>query len=233
VCLVTGGLTKEQHYDLSKWVHAVEFHSELPAPVGIQDNGFHQINRAKVVLWTLVTYEKVIYIDADSIVTENPRHLFSELDGDFHMSPGPRVPVLGNWFMLRPSLQAFYDMRSIVRTRRWTPPDNGWLDCGPLNLAALGSKWAQHDWDFWGLYGDQGLLLCYFFCFKETGHLLNQKLTHVIHFGGPKKPWRCGNCFCKLASCTKMTPSGSVRKSASGTVCVTTECCKTVGMMIQ
>jgi hypothetical protein len=139
VCLVTGGLTKEQHYNLSKWVHAVDFHSELPAPVGIQDNSFHQINRAKVVLWTLVTYEKVICIDADSIVTENPDHLFSELDGDFHMSPGFGVPALGNWFMLRPSLQAFHDMRSIVQTQRWTP-DNGWLDCAPPEPGSIGAK---------------------------------------------------------------------------------------------
>jgi hypothetical protein len=23
----------------------------------------------------------------------------------------------------------------------------------------------------------------------DCGHLLDHKLTHVIHFGGPKKPW--------------------------------------------
>jgi glycogenin len=157
---------------------------EIGVPEEMTDICFTKLN-----LWSLIQFQKIIYIDSDAIVLKNVDHLFEK--GPFAAAPCQSCPdKFGAGVLIAsPDLDVFRQMKVAVGRFLMTDPGVKILgytlaDQGFLNLF-------YNEW----FYSDTSARLSSGYnCYREI--LLqypydnwNGKGPHIIHYNKPIKPW--------------------------------------------
>jgi len=146
---------------------------------------------AKLALWQLVTYDKILYIDADALVLRNLDFHYSRLDAvDFAAAPDVFPPDKFNAgvMMLRPSLKTYGDLVRMARIMGPFSYDGG--DTGFLN--DYFPAWFQ---------SDPAARLPFRCNAQRTLHWLTARAQpgywkacfplEIVHYSSSPKPWEC------------------------------------------
>jgi len=109
------------------------------------------VQYVKVYAWSLTEYKRVMYLDADAVVTRNLLPYFTTLDaGTTWFANGQMELVQGSWFLGQPDKETFEDLHKLVYDWRFDRGSGyavgGWL--GDPTQRCIDD--------------DQGLFECYF-----------------------------------------------------------------------
>ena len=147
----------------------------------------------KFVLWNLTQYQRILFFDGDAIPLFNLDYLLELSDeGIFHptvVMAGPNEPAQGGLFVLQPSLQAFEQLKEIIKNwNLWMfNTTSGWGHMfGDISmLSKTQDTWETtsevgKDWTFYGAYADQGLL--YYFSKYVQGKMTQILARKIVNF---------------------------------------------------
>lgn len=168
----------------------------------------------KLWAYTLTSYDRVIHLDMDSIVYQNMDELYNQpyelqYTGDYNMATRPVPPVQGGFLVIKPSLERFEELRSIIRKGQYSG----------------GSGWeSSHIGKFWGGATIQGIMP-YFYARVHEGDAkeLNRCIYNVM-VDNPYRPYRNENdvkkCLNGQPTCEDCRKQSIEKvKSAHFTIC--------------
>jgi len=143
---------------------------------------------AKVWVWGLLHYRKVIMLDVDQVMEEN-------MDDMFHLPEltapvGVHEPLNAGFIVLRPSARSLADMLALVRERDFDVR-LGWKRMGSFKGLFFwkGEDFLFDDWTtFYGAGLEQGLFFYYFSHVRDSWHAIPYPFR-VKHYTDQTKPW--------------------------------------------
>lgn len=145
--------------------------------------------RNKMRVLQLTDYDRVIFLDADIMVTKNMDELFTKWS-NFVGLQGFAAPLNSGFFVFTPSCQDWVDVNDVASTDTWSET-NGWMEVGNFTNPKTG---ATSNWNFHSSSSDQGLIWFYYFVHQQNNTLLSAEgedspTNRFVHFLGRNKPW--------------------------------------------
>ena len=169
----------------------------------------------KLLIWGMVQFEKIVFLDSDMIVTNNIDHLF-ECNPFTASLAGVLFPTNHNICILNSGLMVVKPNKEIekemIRIARKLIPEmqDKNLPLGDQDVInAYLSDWFEHK----DLILDDGYnLYAHYlqFYIRHEGYAINikgKRKIYVIHFVGKEKPWMINSCFRFIKMCIRMFPN--------------------------
>lgn len=167
---------------------------------------------AKLHLWAQTQYEKILFLDADTLVLSNLDHLFDiELTSSFELAASPEVGFSdcfnSGLMLLRPSATTFSDLMHLASTvASFDGGDQGLLNIyfgdgtrnHPCkNIPSGKENISQRNWH--RLSVTYNLALHSVYRLYISAALRYSDEHKVLHFIGKQKPWHFDEGFVPLA----------------------------------
>ncbi|EAX96106.1 Glycosyl transferase family 8 protein [Trichomonas vaginalis G3] len=182
LCLVTKDVNSKWRRILSQWWRVEQVNDAKPYL-------WFRRSWIKLELWTFTEYEKIVYLDTDTLPTQRIDELFNHSELSCVSDPMPPQICNTGLLVLEPNLTTFKHMKKLSKDlyANNPPGDQGFINFffGQFNpLPTLYNVPRLFDTNFEFLY--------------------EQKLIKVVHFVC-KKPWKCGRegvetCGCGMYS---------------------------------
>ena len=141
----------------------------------------------KLRIWSLVQFERIVYIDADCFLLENCDDLFESTKGcDFAAAPDVFPPDRFNAgvMVVRPSLEVFEDLcEKLLTLHSYDGGDTGFLN-------AYFPSWYSGPAESRLSFGYNMQRILYWFTYeKRPGYWNSIFPKKIVHFSSSPKPW--------------------------------------------
>ena len=169
----------------------------------------------KLYMWSLTQFKKIVFVDADMIVTANIDHLFERkafsaaLAGKLFPT-GKDIKILNSGLLVvEPSEEILDDLLEIAKTLIPEMKEKG-LPVGDQDIInAFMPDWFDHKDlildDAYNLYAHY--LQCYMRHHNYSFKSRRGKQIYIIHYVGVEKPWMIKNMRQFVRMCKKKLPN--------------------------
>lgn len=169
----------------------------------------------KLYMWGLTQFEKIVFIDADMIVTANIDHLFEKkafsaaLAGALFPT-GKEIRILNSGLLVvEPDTKILCQMLEISKTLIPEMKEKG-LPVGDQDIInAYMPDWFEHKDlildDSYNLYAHY--LQCYIRHHNYSFNHESRKRIHIVHYVGVEKPWMVNTPIQFIKMCRRWWPN--------------------------
>lgn len=169
----------------------------------------------KLYMWSLTQFEKIVFVDADMIVTANIDHLFEKKAFSAALA-GVLFPTCENikilnsgLLVLSPDLEILKRMLEIAKVLIPEMRSKG-LPVGDQDIInAYMPDWFEHKElildDAYNLYAHY--LQCYMRHHNYSFNPKKGKQIHIVHYVGVEKPWMVNTPLQFMKMCKRMWPN--------------------------
>ena len=169
----------------------------------------------KLYMWSLIQFKKIVFIDADMIVTANIDHLFEKKAFSAALAgvlfpTSKEIKILNSGLLVvEPSMDILGDLLKIAKTLIPEMKMKG-LPVGDQDVInAYMPDWFEHKElildDAYNLYAHY--LQCYMRHHNYSFNPKKGKQIHIIHYVGVEKPWMINTPLQFIKMCKRMWPN--------------------------